>query len=53
MQNLKSVAFLYINNEASEREFFFQNPICNLPRRKKTPRNKFNQRGERPVLPKL
>ena len=43
----KSVAFLYSNNEASEREI---NHIYNCTKNLKIPRNKLNQRVERPIL---
>ena len=39
----KSVAFLYTNNNAED------NPIYNGNNKNKTPRNKFNQGGERTV----
>ena len=46
----KLVAFLYANNELTERETREKNPICNCFKRNKMPRNKPNQR---PVLIKL
>ena len=47
----KSVAFLYINNELTERETKKIIPFTIAP--KKVPRNKFNQGGKRPTLRKL
>ena len=43
----KSVAFLYANNEAAEKEV--KNPIYNCIKNNKVLRNKFNQRNERSV----
>ena len=43
---LKSVAFLYTNNELSEREMKENNPIYNWIENNKIPRNKFKQGGE-------
>ena len=47
----KLMAFLYINNELSERETL-KNPIyyCNKEIKNKVPRNKFNHWSKRPVL---
>ena len=45
----KCVAFLYTNNELSEKN----NPIHNCIKKNKIPRNKSNQGGKRPVLRKL
>ena len=51
VQKLK--AFLYSNNEISEREIKKKNPICYSNKKNKVPRNKPNQGGKRPVLRKL
>ena len=45
------MAFLYTNNELSERETKKKNPI-HYSKKKKVPRNKFNHEGKRPVLGK-
>ena len=42
----KSVAFLYTNNEAAEREIKESIPFIIAPKTIKIPRNKLNQRGE-------
>ena len=46
----KSVAFLYVNNELSEKEIKKTNPFTNGSKRIKCPKNKFNQGSERPIL---
>ena len=51
-QYLKLMAFLYTNNEISEREIR-KNPIYYSNKKNKVPRNKFYQGGERSVLGKL
>ena len=51
VQKLK--AFLYSNNEISEREIKKKNPICYSNKKNKVPRNKPNQGGKRPELRKL
>ena len=47
------MAFLYTNNELSEREIKKTIPFTIVTTEKKVPRNKFNQGGKRPVLEKL
>ena len=42
----KSVAFLYTNNEAAEREIKELIPFTITPKKRKIPRNKSYQRGE-------
>ena len=49
----KLMAFLYTNNELSERETRIKSPIYYSNKKDKVPRNKFNQGGKRPVLGKL
>ena len=49
----KYMAFLYTNNELSERKTRGGNPIYYSNKKNKVPRNKFNQGGKRPVLRKL
>ena len=49
----KLMAFLYTNNELSEREIKKTIPFTIVTTEKKVPRNKFNQGGKRPVLRKL
>ena len=50
----KSKAFLYTNNETSEREIRKKIPFDIATRKiKKVPRNKPNQGGKRPVFRKL
>ena len=44
----KSVAFLYTNNNQKER--LRKQSHLQLHQKHKIPRNKFNQRGERPLL---
>ena len=44
----KSVAFLYTNNEATERNQGI-NPIYSCTKKHKIPRNKSNQRGEKSI----
>ena len=51
VQKLK--AFLYSNNEISEREIKKKNPICYSNKKNKVPQNKPNQGWKRPVLRKL
>ena len=51
VQKLK--AFLYSNNEISEREIKKKNPICYSNKKNKVPRNKPNQGGKRPIFRKL
>ena len=45
----KSVAFLYTNNEAAERDIKELIPFTIVPPNHKIPRNKPNQRGKRSV----
>ena len=46
----KSVAFLYTNNEATEREIKELTPsTINCTKNRKIPRNKSNQRGEKSI----
>ena len=49
----KSVAFLYTNNERSEREIKKAIPFIITSKKNKIPRNKSNSGGKRPVLGKL
>ena len=49
----KSVAFLYANNEITERKKLKNNHIHNCIKKNKIPRNKPNQGCKRPVLRKL
>ena len=42
----KSVAFLYTNNEATEREIKESIPLTVAQKNHKIPRNKSNQRGD-------
>ena len=51
IQKLK--AFLYTNNEISQRETRGGNPIYYRNKKNKIPREKLKQGGERPVLGKL
>ena len=45
----KSVAFLYTNNEATEREIKELIPFTVAKKTHKIPRNKSNQRGEKSI----
>ena len=45
----KSVAFLYTNNEATEREIQESIPFTVTQKKHKIPRNKSNQRGEKSI----
>ena len=47
----KSLAFLYTNNEKTERELNNSIHLCN--KKNETPRNKFTQRNKRPIYRKL
>ena len=47
------MAFLYTNNELSERKTKRKNPIYHSNKKNKVPRNKFNQGYKRPVLSKV
>ena len=49
----KYIAFLCTNNEISEREIFFKIPFKSHIKKKKNPRNKLNQGGEKPICWKL
>ena len=44
------VAFLYSNNELSQREFRKKNPIYHCIKKNKIPGNKLNQGDERPIV---
>ena len=46
----KSVAFLYTNNKAAERETKESIPFTIVPKNNKIPKYKPNQRGETPIL---
>ena len=46
----KFVAFLYTNNKLSEWESKSKNPFKIASKKNKIPKNKHNQRGERPRL---
>ena len=51
MNAQKSVAFLYTNNEATERQIKELIPFTVAQKKKhKIPRNKSNQRGEKSIL---
>ena len=45
----KPVAFLYTNNEATEREIKESIPFTVAQKKHKIPRNKSNQRGEKSI----
>ena len=45
----KSLAFLYTNNENTEREIKRNNSIHHCNEKKKIPRNKSTQRNKRPI----
>ena len=45
----KSVAFLYTNNEVTEREIKESIPFTVAQKNNKIPRNKSNQRGEKSI----
>ena len=45
----KSVAFLFTNNETTEREIKELIPFTITPKNHKIPRNKSNQRGEKSI----
>ena len=47
------MAFLYTDNELSERETKKKIPFNIATKENEVPRNKFNQGGKRPVLGKL
>ena len=47
------MAFLYTDNELSERETKKKIPFNIATKENEVPRNKFNQGGQRPVLRKL
>ena len=49
----KPKAFLYTNSEISKTEIMKKNPSYYSNKESKVPRNKFNQRGKRPVFGKL
>ena len=46
----KSIAFLYVNNERSEREIRKKSPIYHSIKKNKIPRDKPTKRDKRPVL---
>ena len=45
----KLVAFLHIDNEATEKDIKESIPNYNCPKKHKIPRNKSNQRGEKSI----
>ena len=49
----KSKAFLYTNNETSERQIRKKNPISYSNKKNEVPRNKPNQGDKIPILRKL
>ena len=49
----KSVAFVYTNNELSEKKNSGNNPMYDQTKKNEIPWNKLNQEGARPIFSKV